>query len=352
MLQPLLSVIVPCYNVEKYLDKCVTSIVEQIYSNLEIILVDDGSVDSTGAICDAWQERNSRVRVIHKQNEGSSYARKTGVENATAEYVTFVDSDDWIDRNMYTDMMAALLSTDSDIAQCDFCIVHEDGQIEHRIQERNAALKTMGRVESVIMTLEDHQWRTSMFTKILKIKLFEHIKFPKGRAYGEDMIVHDLFHYASKSVFVDKEYYYYFHRSNSISNRQGDIGEEMKNLSDFSDAYYERYSFVNRYSEYHSALPQVKHITIRMGIHLLRNMVLFPHFFSGKYFVDKAKQISSISLTEKDRLTRAMKIELRVLKISPKCYKLLRWLYVRVVIASNNLKLTNKPTFYLVNDGF
>ena len=185
---PLLSVVVPCYNVEKYLDKCIVSIVEQTYPNLEILLIDDGSPDNSGAICDTWQERDSRIRVIHKQNEGSSYARKTGVEIATAEYITFVDSDDWIDRNMYSDMMTALLSTNSDIVQCDFCIVHEDGRIEHRVQERNTTVETMGRVEGVIMILEDHDWRTSMFTKIFKKKLFEHVEFPKGRAYGEDMI--------------------------------------------------------------------------------------------------------------------------------------------------------------------
>ena len=90
MNQPLLTIIVPCYNVEKYIDKCVSSIATQTYSNLEILLINDGSTDQTGAICDKWQTKDERIRVIHKQNEGVSYARKTGVENATAEYVTFV----------------------------------------------------------------------------------------------------------------------------------------------------------------------------------------------------------------------------------------------------------------------
>ena len=105
MSSPLLSVIVPCYNVEKYLDKCIASIGAQTYANLEIILIDDGSADRTGELCDVWQARDPRIKVIHKQNEGSSYARKTGVENATAEYFAFVDSDDWIDPYMYSDMI-------------------------------------------------------------------------------------------------------------------------------------------------------------------------------------------------------------------------------------------------------
>lgn len=352
MNQPLLTVIVPCYNVEKYADKCIASIVGQTYTDLEILLIDDGSTDNSGKICDAWQAKDSRIRVIHKQNEGLPYARKTGVENATAEYLTFVDADDWIDRNMYSDMMFALLSTSSDIAYCDLCKVYEDGHMEHRVYERCAAIQTMGRIEGVIMILKDHGRQTSLGTKIFKKKLFEHIEFPKGRVYGEDMIIHDLFHYASKSVFIDKEYYYYFQRRDSISNRQGDIWKEMKNLGDFSNAYYERYSFVNRHPEYHSVLPQVKRTTICMGINLLRNMIVFPQYFTNEYFTTKAKQLSSISLTKKDRLRRSVKSELYVLKISPKCYQLMRWLYVRVIVVTNKLKLTNRPTFYLINDGW
>ena len=343
MFQSLLSVIVPCYNVEKYVDKCISSIVEQTYPNLEIILVDDGSTDNTRMLCDAWQERDSRIRVIHKQNEGSSYARKTGVENATAEYITFVDSDDWIDKNMYSDMMTALLSTNSDIVQCDFCIVHEDGQIEHRVQERNKTVKTMGRVEGVIMVLEDHKWRTSMFTKIFKKKLFKHIEFPKGRAYGEDMIVHNLFHYASKTAFLDKEYYFYLYRSDSVSNRQGDIKKAMKNLSDLSDAYYECYSFVNRYSEYHSVLPQVKFMTICLGISLLGNMINYSQYFSDDCFKAKANQMSSIPIFQGYHLLSfSVKIQLLVFKLNPKLYRILRLFYVRIIHVTDKLKITDK----------
>ena len=109
--QPFLSVIVPCYNVETYINRCVSSIVSQTYINLKILLINDGSTDGTGTICDVWQEKDQRIRVIHKQNEGSSYARKTGIEQTTTEYVTFVDADDWIDKNMYASMMSALLTS-------------------------------------------------------------------------------------------------------------------------------------------------------------------------------------------------------------------------------------------------
>ena len=342
MNQPLLTVIVPCYNAEKYMDKCISSIANQTYPNLEILLINDGSVDQTGKLCDTWQAKDGRIRVIHKQNEGASYARKTGVENATAEYITFVDADDCIDANMYTDMMIALLSTGSDIADSDFCLVYEDGHVEHRVQERNLTIKTMGRVEGIIMILENHQWRTSLVTKIFKKNLFDHVEFPKGRVFGEDMIVQYLFHHASQSVFLNCEYYFYCIRSDSASNRQGDIIKTLKNLSDLSDAYYECYSFVKQYPEYHRALPLVKRMTARLGMRLLHNIIEYPQYLSNEFFRIKAEQLRSIPFRQEDRLRRGLEIELYILNISPKLYRILRTLYVRTIRMTNRLKITDK----------
>ena len=347
MNQPLLSVIVPCYNVEKYVNKCILSIVGQTYTNLEILLIDDGSTDNTGKICDEWQERDPRIRVIHKQNEGTSYARKTGVENASADYVTFVDADDWIDTNMYADMLAALLTTNSDIAHCDFCIVNEDGRTEHRVQERDATIKTMGRIEGVIMVLEDNYWRTHLGLKIYKKTLFEHIEFPKGRVYGEDMIIHDLFHLASQSVFLDKEYYYYFVRSGSIS-RQEDIRKKMKNTSDFSDACYDRYSFVKRHPEYHGALPHIKNLTIFWNVRVLRNMIVYPQLITDKQFDLKAEQLRNIPFNKEDNLELEDKIDMYMLKISPTLFKFLKTINKKAIRITNKLKITDKYLEYFI----
>lgn len=112
---PVLSVIIPVYNVEKYLDECVNSIVNQSYKNLEIILVDDGSTDKSGAICDEWRNKDSRIKVVHKANAGSGYARNSGIEVAEGDFVAFVDSDDFIDKDMYQDLMSIAISDRSDI---------------------------------------------------------------------------------------------------------------------------------------------------------------------------------------------------------------------------------------------
>ena len=343
MNQPLLSVIVPCYHVEKYMDKCISSIVGQTYTNLEILLVDDGSTDQTGALCDLWQEKDQRIRVIHKQNEGVSYARKAGVENATAEYITFVDADDWIDRKMYADMMTALLSTHSDIAHCDFCIVHEDGRIKHRDHVRDDTIKTIGRIEGVIMILENHKWRTSLFTKIFRKKLFDHVEFPKGRICGEDMIIHDLFHRASQTVFLDCAYYYYFQRTGSVT-KVGNIQTEAKKTNDFFEAYQERYFFVKQHPEYDSALPHVVYVFINVGIHLLNFIMVYPHFFARDYFLKVSEQIRTVSLSREVTLRRGIKFKLYVLKFNQNLYKFLMLLYIRLVHITNWLKITNRIT--------
>ena len=340
---PLLSVIVPCYNVEKYLDKCISSIVGQTYRNLEILLIDDGSPDNSGIICDAWQERDSRIRVIHKQNEGLAYARKTGVENATAEYVTFVDADDWIDADMYTDMMTALLSTGSDIAQCGVCEVFEDGRMVHRESEHKTGnFEVVGRIEGVLLILEDKKWRSWMWCKIFKKHLFDNIQFLKGNGFAEDFISQNLFHKASQTVYLHNEYYFYLKRKGSITKAQN-IQAEMKGQRDYSDAYYDRYLFVKQHPEYHSALPSVKYMTNCLGIHLLRNMIVNPQYFTNDYFYVKSEQLRSIPLTREDKLGRRLKIDFYILKISPGLYKMLRSLYVRIIRITNRLKFTDRP---------
>ena len=336
--QPLLTVIVPCYNVEKYLDRCISSIVNQTYSNLEILLVDDGSTDETGARCDMWQEKDQRIRVLHKKNEGVSIARNTGIKKSTADYVAFVDADDWIDKNMYTDLMTALLSTHSDIAHCDYCTVYENGKIEYRVHESQAAIETMNRVKGVLLIFEDDLWRTNIWTKIYKKSLFDHIEFHQGRIFGEDMaIVHLLFHQASKTVLLNNTYYFYCQRNDSAC-RKGSVQKETKKIKDSGDTYFERYSFVKEHPEYHRVLPLIKLRTVSAGLNLLHNIIKYPQHFTDNYFNIKAKQLSSILYSEEDNWPRLMLFKFYLLKISPRLYKFVIIFYSWVIHVINWFK--------------
>ena len=329
--QPLLTVIVPCYNVEKYINKCVSSIVSQSYPHLEILLINDGSTDETGAICGTWQDRDQRIRVIHKQNEGLSYARKTGIENMTADYVAFVDADDWIDTNMYADMMSAMISTDSDIAQCAYCEIFEDGRMKHHGTERNAAsIEVIGREEGVFLILKAEKWQSFVWNKIFKKQLFDHIVFPKGRVFEDIPIMHSLFHHASLSVYLSAEYYVYFRRSGSITLSK-DIASIMKNAYDAYQAFYERYCFVEQHPEYHSCLALAKINAFSRGMRLLRKSIQYPQYFPEYYSDSLMKQLHTIQFIRKNIYKKVfsplMKMEFFVFKICPAYYKRLIMLY-------------------------
>ena len=334
--QPLLSVIVPCYNVEKYLDKSISSIAGQKYVNLEILLVNDGSTDETGAICDSWQKKDSRIKVIHKQNEGPSYARKTGVENASAEYITFVDADDWIDENMYHNMMTALLSTNSDIAQCGVCDAYEDGRIKHRSREyKDGSFEIVDKITGVLFILEEKEWLSYMWNKIFKKHLFENIEFPKGRRIHEDVsIVHILFNRATQTVYLRDEYYFYLQRSCSITNSYHIADSKMKNFYDTYNAFYERYCFVKQHPEYHRRLIFAKNRAISHGVRVLRHSIIRPQYFPEDYSNSVEKQLHTIEFIQKDILKEflspLMRLELFIFLSSPACYKMLVKLYARI----------------------
>ena len=342
MNKPLLTVIVPCYNVEKYIDKCISSIAGQAYTNLEIVLVNDGSTDNTGAICDSWQERDNRIRVIHKQNEGASYARKDAVDISLGEFVTFVDADDWIDVNMYADMMSAMLNTDSDIAVCSFCNVFEDGSIHvHCVsEEKKGTIEKVGKKEAILLILDNQIWYSMMCDKIFKKSLFQHVEFPKGRGLADDFITVFLFHHASQIVYLHNSYYYYLQRTGSICHPV-DTQMKLKNIIDHSDAYFERYLFVSQHPEYHAALPFVKSETIKFTQQLLYHIIVFPQHFTKEYYKTKAEQLRAIPITREDNYRRRTKIEMKVLKISPKLYKIL----TRIILFTNRLKITNRRLF-------
>ena len=133
----LISVIVPVYNVAPYLDRCVKSIVEQTYKNLEIILIDDGSTDASGDMCDIWAKKDSRIQVIHKPNGGQSEARNMGIDHSTGDYLSFADPDDWLDTSMLETLFSAIRDNRGvDMAVCGFAMVYADKTKERRCSGR------------------------------------------------------------------------------------------------------------------------------------------------------------------------------------------------------------------------
>jgi glycosyltransferase involved in cell wall biosynthesis len=240
-----ISVIVPVYNVEKYINKCLDSIVNQTYKNLEIILVDDGSPDNCGQICEAYASKDARIRVIHQKNGGPSAARNTGLDAATGRYVGFIDPDDFIHESYYETMLGLVERCDVDISQCYFRMVYEEGDERANKENRKAASIETVNVLSNREAL--HNLYTNDFTyvnacvvwnKLYKKELFDGIRFPEGKIHEDEHIIYKLFFKARQVAITTNPLYFYLQRSNSYMGMNYDV----KRLA-LLDAYFEQIHF-------------------------------------------------------------------------------------------------------------
>lgn len=210
----LISIVVPVYKVEPYLDKCVSSIVNQTYKNLEIILVDDGSPDNCPAMCDAWAEKDNRIRVIHKPNGGLSDARNAGMSVATGELMAFVDSDDWIAPDMYEKLYHHLTEDGSDIAACGVQMVWENNT-PPRLLTRPGS-RTLNRDEAMQAIIEESWLKQPVYYKLYKSKLVRDICFPVGKYHEDVFWSYQAVGKTSKVSVSDYVGYYYLQRGGSI----------------------------------------------------------------------------------------------------------------------------------------
>lgn len=210
----MISVIIPVYNVERYLKRCIDSVINQTYKDLEIILVDDGSTDNSGVICDDLKSIDSRIKVIHKKNGGLSSARNAGIKVATGEYIGFVDSDDWIDIDMYESLISAIEETKSEVAVTGICRVYDNGYFKNQFT-RNSVEVYRG-VEIVAEYLKQNSFSTAAYDKLYKSELFSHRRFPEGKLYEDAPVIYDILKSINKIVCVGKPQYKYFQRADSI----------------------------------------------------------------------------------------------------------------------------------------
>ncbi len=208
------SIIVPVYNVEKYLDKCVESLVNQTYKDIEIILVDDGSPDNCGKMCDEWAKKDERVIVYHKENGGLSDARNYGIDRCTGEYIAFADSDDYVAEN-YIEFMYNLLSENESckVSACDICSVRNGVESPYSDFEGSIVFSRRDAFERVLYhDLID----VSAYAKLYKREVFDDIRYPVGRIYEDTYIFGDILNKTDFIVFGGEALYYYVQRDDSI----------------------------------------------------------------------------------------------------------------------------------------
>ena len=237
----LISVIVPIYNVEQYLSRCIDSIINQTYSNIELILVDDGSPDNCGQICDLYAKKDNRIKVVHKKNGGRSDARNAGLSVATGDLIMYIDSDDWIDSTMFEDMYNCMIEHDSDIVSTGVKWVEEDGTIL-RIDQVSDTF-TFDNVEALGQLIDDNFIKQHVWNKLYKTDMINNILFEKGK-YHEDIFWSYQVVGASKKVSVMKgAYYNYVQRAGSImgesySYKRLDALDAMKQRCEYMQKNY------------------------------------------------------------------------------------------------------------------
>ena len=240
-MQEKISVIVPIYNVEKYLNRCVNSIINQTYTNLEIILVDDGSPDNCPNLCDDWAKKDSRIKVIHKENGGLSDARNAGLNVCTGDYVTFVDSDDFVSEIIIESLFKNLKKYNAEISICCSQVFKEDDDIvldnDYKIFE---ILKETA-IENTYKTT-NREFLTA-WGKLYKRELFAELRYKKGFLHEDEFIIHHLYHLSKKIVVTTQKLYYYFKNENSITGggfklKRIDILRALQDRSEFLKQNY------------------------------------------------------------------------------------------------------------------
>lgn len=214
MMNPLISVIVPIYNVEKYLSRCVDSIINQTYKNLEIILVDDGSPDNCPKMCDDYAEQDSRIKVVHKKNGGLSDARNAGMTVASGEYISYIDSDDYVAVDFFEILLNTIQKENSDIAECGVVKFYEDNRFDDFADD--LSVKTYETQDALSALIAENPFHQHVWNKLYKTELVKDIPYAVGKLNEDEFWTYQVFGKAQKISKVNKTMYFYFQRNSSI----------------------------------------------------------------------------------------------------------------------------------------
>ena len=230
----LISIVIPVYNVEKYLQKCVESVKNQTYKNIEIILVNDGSTDKCTEICEKLKKEDGRIKVIHKKNGGLSDARNVGINNASGNYISFIDSDDYVEKNYISLLYDTLVSYNADMSIASHMVIYEKNHID-----KSTGLEFKDNAENILeKMLYDDGIDLSAWGKLYKKQLFDEVRFPKGRLFEDSATTYKLIDKSEIIAVYSKPVYNYIIRRNSISNeefseRKLDLIVSTKEMTDY-----------------------------------------------------------------------------------------------------------------------
>lgn len=247
MEKDLISVIIPVYNVELYVGKCLDSVVQQTYRNMEIIVVDDGSTDSSGQICDEYKKKDSRFRVIHKKNEGLSASRNLAISLAKGKFITCIDSDDYIAENYIGELYNVLTKYNADISVCRF--LYTFGNKEDKRDGKNDEF-VYSKVEALKVLFGEKEFGHYAHQKLYKSEIIKKHPYPVGKAYEDVATTYKMFADANRVVYTQKQLYFYRQRPGSIiSSDNGNKFDVIEHIDCIQDDIADRFPEVLPYTE-------------------------------------------------------------------------------------------------------
>ena len=311
--KPLISIIVPIYNVEKYLEKCIKSLINQTYDNLEIILVNDGSKDKSIDICNKYIIMDDRIKLINKKNGGLSDARNAGIIMANGEYLGFVDSDDYIKDTMYEYLYNLMVDYKADISICNYLYFYEGKEtIENPKYKSEEVIKSFDSKNALIELLKGDLIQDFAWNKLYKAELFNNIKYPLGKNMEDIGTTYKLFDASKRIVLGNSIQYFYLQRSNSI---MGDRDLNLyKNLYELS---LERYEYID------NIYPNLQEGCIDMlnkiiAIYKVKNNEVHNYFFEVKLDKKYKELFKKLNLSE---LNRKLLIKFLLFRINRYMFK-------------------------------
>jgi glycosyltransferase involved in cell wall biosynthesis len=314
-MNPKVSIIVPVYKVEPYIRKCVDSILAQTLTDFELILVDDGSPDNCGEICDEYAQKDSRVKVIHKENGGQATARNAALDIAKGQYVGFVDSDDWIEPDMYELLYGMCIQNDCEIANCSSIIYFKNKTVKNG----GHALTIHNRQQAMEAMLEGKLYDEVVWTKLIKRNLLEDIRFPVGVAYEDTAFTYKVVHKSNRVSCLGAPKYHYIKRDDSTMDRA------IKGIKiDAVLIYEEMYRFIE---QNYPGLTDLVTLKLANSAMTILNLISF-HSHQLEYRSEYYKVVKilnnhfskTINLKE---FPKTVKLLLIATKIQPLFYKLL-----------------------------
>ncbi len=308
---PLVSVIVPVYNTEKYLADCLDSIKNQTYDNLEIICINDGSTDNSATILQSYANTDPRIKIITQKNQGLSAARNAGIKKSTGNFVTFVDSDDQIEPQMISRMINAVNKNSSDIVACSFKELYPSGKIVH-FNRHNYPQKSFTVTEALKAMLKEEGFMVSATMKLFPKSYFKNVKFPLGLLHEDVGTTYKLIMQAYKITFIPHEDYIYIHHKNSIINKS------------FDDRKFDLITLTDQMcNDIDQQFPDLKNVTrerrMRARFSILRQI---PTSHPQTKNLLNYLRTNQIYITKNPEATKADKIALRLALINPRLLKL------------------------------